>query len=733
MDSASTPTPGEGESNVAPKPVTEPVLPAPVQETAPVTTPMANPLPVYPAPKKVLTPEEKKAKQKAMLKRLGVVGLMSYAAVLVFIVLWAFFGANQDLIVFDYLPITQKAFSGFLLKVFNVLIGTGLALVFLITLIHFLRSAFVKKEDVEKKKKYSRKALFGGVTFFGMALLWILGLWLLGPRLVIQEFYTSPIRTTPTETIGLTSPIEIVFDASAVPVDASTYKILSYNWDFGDGDSGTGESLSHTYKQKAPGDGIYTVTLTLTLMDLRSGQQFTDEYTKEIAIANEQTAAYFTASPESGELPLKVHFDATGSYDPDGEIVDYEWDMDDDGAFDDAIGVEADWTFEQEGNYKVTLRVTDNSGQYNTTELTVSAGSVGGLRGVISTNVGEDESYYVGQKYKFDGSLSQVDTGSITKYTWDFGDGSKAVQTRSVEHAFEKKGSYTVTLTVEDSEGNKDESTLDLTVTEEGTPPVPVVKTDPALSGGVVSGSVPLKVTFDASSSTDAEDDIVEYQWDFDGDGTMDDTGDTATYSYEEVGSYTARLTLVDSVGNTAEKEVDVEVSEQGLTARLEVSTSSGSVPLTVKFDASGSSYKSKSIVSYEYDFGDGTDPYVGEASVTYKYTKVGTYTAKVTVVGSDGVKDSTSVQIVVRPVALTACFTVNTDSGKAPLFVTVDPSCSQGTISTYQWNFGDGEISFDRKPETHTYETAGTFTITLEVTSAEGIVSDFEKTVVVK
>ncbi len=244
---------------------------------------------------------------------------------------------------------------------------------------------------------------------------------------------------------------------------------------------------------------------------------------------------------------------------------------------------------------------------------------------------------------------------------------------------------------------------------------------------------MPLKVSFDASRSTDPDDDIIEYEWDFDNDGTIDQTGDKSTYTYQEIGSYEARLILTDSVGNQDEATVKVEVTEQGIVARLEINQSNGEVPLTVQFDASGSSFKEGSIVAYEYDFGDGSDAYIGGSSVIYRYTNIGTFNASVTVTGSDGSKDSSSVQIVVRPVALTACFTVNTDSGRAPLFVSVDPSCSEGTISTYEWTFGDGAISYDRKPETHSYSTPGTYTIKLEVTSGEGIVSIFENQITVE
>ncbi|QQR54923.1 PKD domain-containing protein [Candidatus Peregrinibacteria bacterium] len=731
MDVTPNPIP-ENNPNLEMKPSPEPVpnAPSPLQNPAPLQNSASLP---NPAPKKTLTPEEKKVQRQATLKRLATVSVALYVFLLLLIFAWGTFTAGVELTVFDYLPLSQNTFSGALMTLFHILLGASVFILFFYSLVALLKSMFTKKEEVEKKKKASRKALLGGLTFLLFAAAWLAGIWYLGPRLVLTDLYESPIKTIPTQTLGLTSPVEIRFDASGIPVDTKLYRILSYTWDFGDGATANGVSTAHTYTQKATGNGIYTVLLSVRYADLSTGEQFEDTFKTTVAIANEKTAAYFTANPEAGELPLKVHFDATSSYDPDGEIVAYEWDFDNDGSFDDGEGEEIDHTFTQEGDYLVSLRVTDNSGEYNTASLTIEAGSIGGLRAVITTNVAEGEAYYLDEEYKFDGSLSQIGEGKITQYSWDFGDGSVAVKTRSVNHRFEAVGVYTVVLTVTDPEGNSDESTLEVRVVEEGSAPEAKISTLPALENRAVTGPVPLEVRFDATASFDEENDIVDYEWDFDNDGTVDDTGDTATHTYQVEGSFEARLITTDSVGNVDEALVPIEVTAQGLIARLEIDQSNGEVPLTVEFDASASTYKEGNIVSYEYDFGDGSDSYIGGSSVTYRYNAVGTFTASVTVIASDGKRGSTSVQIVVRPVALTACFTVNTDSGQAPLFVSVDPSCSEGTVDSYHWDFGDGEISFDRKPETHTYSTPGTYTITLEVTSAEGIVSVFENEITVR
>lgn len=693
-------------------------------------TPIVNPVP-SPAPKE-LTPEEKKVKRAQIWKRLKIISLTTYLVLMVFVFVWALLSFGKDFTLFDFLPLKQNAFSNFVMGLFHVLMGILVGGTLLMALWNVLKSLLAKREEIDKKKAASKKALIYGIAFFLSAVLWLLGIWFLGPRLVTEQRYGSPIITAPENTIGLTSPVTVTFDASQIPVDTDVYSILSYTWNFGDGNTGNDQVVTHQYTRKATGNGIYTVTLNVEYMDLKSGARFDYETTVDVSIANEQTAASFIANPDSGEIPLTVTFDASSSFDPDGEIVSYEWDFDGDGRFDDAEGEVVDYTFTQEGSYEVTLRVTDNNGDSVTTSQTVEAGSVGGLRSVITAPLAEGEAYYVGTEYDFDGKLSQIREGKIIKYTWDFGDGTR-LQSRSVSHSFESSGPYEISLTVADANGNTDETTLGIQVLEEGALPSAKIETDPELENGVVSGPVPLTVAFDGSSSYDPDGDIVDYQWDFESDGIMDDTGDKTSYTYEEMGDYEATLTTVDSVGNTDQAIVSISVTEQGVLAVLEADVSNGEVPLTVRFDASGSSYKEGNVVSYEYDFGDDSEAYVGGSSVTYRYNDVGTFTITLTVVGDDGSKDSTTLQVVVRPVSLTACFTVNTDSGNAPLFVAVDPSCSEGTIESYGWDFGDGELSFDRKPGTHTYEEKGSYTITLEVTADSGIVDTFTKTITVK
>jgi hypothetical protein len=82
--------------------------------------------------------------------------------------------------------------------------------------------------------------------------------------------------------------------------------------------------------------------------------------------ANKPPIAEFTYSPPNPRVGGFVHFDASGSKDPDGSIVKYEWDLDGDGQTDEE-GVEVTHYFVKPGSYTVTLKVTDDRGKTGST------------------------------------------------------------------------------------------------------------------------------------------------------------------------------------------------------------------------------------------------------------------------------------------------------------------------------------------------------------------------------
>ena len=88
-------------------------------------------------------------------------------------------------------------------------------------------------------------------------------------------------------------------------------------------------------------------------------------------VKNVPPVASFTATPESGLAPLSVNFDAATSYDPDGTIQSYQWDLSHDGTID-GEGKTTTYTYEEPGEYTAMLRVSDNDGASTETTLQIS-------------------------------------------------------------------------------------------------------------------------------------------------------------------------------------------------------------------------------------------------------------------------------------------------------------------------------------------------------------------------
>jgi len=81
--------------------------------------------------------------------------------------------------------------------------------------------------------------------------------------------------------------------------------------------------------------------------------------------------AVIDANPARGLMPLEVHFDGSNSYDSNGTIVSYEWDLDNDGTID-ATGVTADYTYEPLGTYTCKLIVTDDDALTNSITVEIN-------------------------------------------------------------------------------------------------------------------------------------------------------------------------------------------------------------------------------------------------------------------------------------------------------------------------------------------------------------------------
>ncbi len=265
----------------------------------------------------------------------------------------------------------------------------------------------------------------------------------------------------------------------------------------------------------------------------------------------------FTATPRSGDAPLEVRFDGSGSVATSGTLVRWDWDFGD-GAT--ASGAQASHTYTAGGLYTVRLTVTDDSGRQASTADTVtvnettSSGNLKPLAAVSADPLAGDAPLEV----RFDASASVDSDGRIVSYTWSFGDGATASGAQ-VSHTYIQAGIYTATVTVVDDEGASAAASVIVTVqaVDMGTaPPIPVLTAD-ATTVFVGQG-----VSFDASQSEDPDGgQIAAHTWNF-GDGDTA-SGSFVQHSFALEGTYTVRLTVTDDEGVSRQASIQVTVLAQ--------------------------------------------------------------------------------------------------------------------------------------------------------------------------
>jgi glucose/arabinose dehydrogenase len=135
---------------------------------------------------------------------------------------------------------------------------------------------------------------------------------------------------------------------------------------------------------------------------------------RKISFAGPNTAptAVATANPTSGPAPLTVTFDGSGSSDPDpGDTLSFAWDLDDDGAFDDAATPQATFTYTAEGTHTARLRVTDSHAASDTASVTVTVGNTPPTATISSPT--SSLRWRVGDTISFSGGATDPQDGTV--------------------------------------------------------------------------------------------------------------------------------------------------------------------------------------------------------------------------------------------------------------------------------------------------------------------------------
>lgn len=677
-------------------------------------------------------------------------------------------GYNTNSSIFTSLGLSTQDMPRILNTLVSSSFGLFTGIFLIIAVISLFRLLLAKKDEKQAKRTAFWAMIISFVVVIISIVTWVLILSTIRtPRVITQADNTPIILSYRNETTGefellnstidLEAPMEVQFNVSdmVLPAETEFFRIKKYQWDLdGDGQytgaEGTGRTVNYKYINKGFNGGLYNVKMQATIEFLqpyqgrKAGEILEETYGPgsenggvSLTFTKIRPTLKVITTPDilTGPVPFKVDFDASNTV-SGVDIRSLEWDMDNDGTFE-STGPKQSRTFEQIGKYKVAVRAINGEGATSTQIFQIDATDTQLPKAEINASTISGTSPLL---VNFSADKSTTPQGRIVEYTWDFGDGSATSTGFSADHTYRKAGKYTVKLSIKTDLGTIADTTQLISVeTAKGAPTARIrVKSDsfsrPMDSDSTtqIQGNIPLSLALDGSFSTDPENDIVDWKWDFDGDKKFDKTGKDASFIYKTPGNFVLTLQVTDSAGNSSEASMNIEVNAEDLTAIINADPLAGEAPLAVAFDASGSSYAKGSIGSYVWDFGDGTAPQITGAQITHEFQSPGNYIVKLTVRTTDGTKAETTQAISVLEEQLLPIFTVSPETGQAPISLTFDGSLSKGKIISYRWDFGDGTTANEVKP-VHRYNKGGNYDVTLRVQDKNGNVQMTKKSITIK
>ncbi len=498
----------------------------------------------------------------------------------------------------------------------------------------------------------------------------------------IQTVTVNPIPTS-----GFTA--DTVCQGTATAFKDTSSGGTSWTWKFGDpptNGTGTGQTPTYTYAAA----GTYNVTEVVT-----SANGCKDSIILPVLV-NPNPTGTFTVPPVCLGTPSV--FTLTTST----PVSTYAW------TFGDAVGTSSSqnptYTYGAAGTYNVTVVITTAG---------ACTGTVTGTAVVNSIPVADFTAPPVCQDkaMSFTNSSTVAGGGALT-YVWNFGDGNSSALPNPT-HQYAACGTYNVMLTASSGANCTHDTTITVTIN-----PMPI----PNFTGTNVCQG--LTTTFTDASTIACGGTITGWAWSFGDAGTS--TLQNPTHTYAAANIYSVTLTVTSNNGCDSMITLPVTVYPLPVPKFTAPPVCQGT-PTTF---TDGSTVPGGGIIkTWAWRFGDGVTSALQDP--THTYAAAGTYPVTLIVTSTEGCIDSITKIITVNPNPVPLF--LQDSSACVPLcmhFYDSSKIAPPDQISTWLWNFGDGSSDSTSvlKNPTHCFNTVGTFTGTLTVTTNNGCSATYVK-----
>lgn len=479
----------------------------------------------------------------------------------------------------------------------------------------------------------------------------------------------------------LNKPVNFSATSSISPVPSATSSINSYTWSFGDNSySNSPVPPPHAYLTS----GIYTVSFGAT-----SNKNCVSSVTQTLEVYPMAISDFTASNLCFGDA---TQFTSTNSI-SSGTIYAYNWD------FGDGIigsNTTISHTYSTSASFPVNFSVTTNNECLTRITKTITVYPL-----PVSSFTANGGCLNILSQFS---QTSTIPVGSITSYSWNFGDGNSSAN-QFANYTYTTFGNYTPTLTVGSNRGCYTSVTNTLVIH-----PLPAIAFSPPSS---CQGSA---IQFTNTSSIPLGS-IVSYTWNF-ADGSPNSTLNSPLHSYTQAIVYNVVLASTSNMGciKTTTNSLSIYPLPQATVTPIFNSCINDAALINTNM-----SITSGSIASYVLNYGDGgfssfSSPITSSNTThTHTYNAYNAYTLTLNVSSNNNCSITVSDSIRIYPKPFVN-FTPNSVCfGESITFNNLSNIPSSGTysIDEHLWQFNDGSATPTSTlfGPTHTFPGTNTYT----------------------